>query len=208
MDTREEDVVKRAVEEQREAKDRHFKSAHWSPIPERERPGFKALNYYPYDPGCRVTTRFHRNPNPDTVVMTTSKGDQQTFLRYGAFTFQLGGRVLQLTAYKAIRPHSGDEESLFVPFRDGTSGKETYGAARYLDIPEQSSGDYVIDFNLAYNPYCAYSEDYVCPLPPRENWLDAPIRAGEKNYHPRKGGPEASNESPTAPLKDPEDQGA
>ena len=69
-----------------------------------------------------------------------------------------------------------------LPLRDATSGKETYGAARYLDIEQRPTDEYVIDFNLAYNPYCAYSEDYVCPFPPRENWLSVPIRAGEKNF--------------------------
>ena len=71
---------------------------------------------------------------------------------------------------------------LFVPFRDATSGKESYGAARYLDLEDEPSGEYVLDFNLAYNPYCAYSDDYVCPFPPKENWLTAPVRAGEKAF--------------------------
>ena len=186
-------AVRAALEQQRKEKDRYFRTASWSPIPEQQRPGFNGLNYYPYDPSYRVPARFRRNPNPDRVTMTTSKGDQQTFLRYGTFEFQLSGRVLLLSAYKAVRPHRDEEESLFVPFRDVTSGKETYGAARYLDIPEQRSEDYVIDLNLAYNPYCAYREDYVCPLPPRENWLDVPIRAGEKKYHPEERNPNDSN---------------
>ena len=78
--------------------------------------------------------------------------------------------------------HHHEDRSLFVPFRDATSGKETYGAARYLDIEERQADDYVIDSNLAYNPYCAYSDDYVCPFPPQENWLTVPIRAGEKAF--------------------------
>ncbi len=72
--------------------------------------------------------------------------------------------------------------SLFVPFRDATSGKESYGADRYLDIEQHPGDEYVIDLNLAYNPYCAYSDDYVCPFLPRENWLAVPIRPGEKNF--------------------------
>ncbi len=72
---------------------------------------------------------------------------------------------------------------VFIPFRDGTSGKESYPAARYLDIEETDDDNYVIDFNYAYNPYCAYSDDYICPLPPKENWLGVRIVAGEMNYH-------------------------
>jgi len=105
-------------------------------------------------------------------------------IRYGTFEFEIDGAPLRLSAYKSVpaAAHHHESESLFVPFHDVTSGKETYGAARYLDIEEQPGDEYVVDFNVAYNPYCAYSEDYVCPFPPRENWLAVPIRAGEKNF--------------------------
>lgn len=109
--------------------------------------------------------------------MTTSIGTQDLFLRYGYFEFKLEEKTYTLQAYKS---HHAD--SLFLPFRDGTSGKESYGASRYLDIKEHELDDYTIDFNLAYNPYCAYSDSFSCPLPPTENWLSVQIRAGEKNY--------------------------
>lgn len=73
-------------------------------------------------------------------------------------------------------------QALFVPFVDETSGKETYGSGRYLDLEQARGDDYVLDFNMAYNPYCAYNDDYVCPIPPRENKLPIEIRAGEKTY--------------------------
>ena len=95
-----------------------------------------------------------------------------------------------LHAYKS----APDEERLFVPFRDKTSGEETYGAGRYLDLePDEgltAGGKWILDLNMAYNPWCAYSEDYACPFVPPENWLDLPIRAGEKNY-PLKCGEES-----------------
>jgi len=125
-----------------------------------------------------------KDPNPQRVVLATSKGVPREMIRYGVLEFEVEGTKQRLAAFKSVpQPgHHHADESLFIPFRDATSGKETYGACRYLDIEEQPTDDYVIDFNLAYNPYCAYSEDYVCPFPPRENWLTMPIRAGEKNF--------------------------
>ena len=105
-------------------------------------------------------------------------------IRVGWLEFEIDGTKQRLAAYQAVlQPgHHHEDRSLFVPFRDATSGKETYGAARYLDIEEKPAEEHVLDFDLAYNPYCAYSDDYVCPFPPRENWLTIPIRAGEKNF--------------------------
>jgi hypothetical protein len=93
----------------------------------------------------------------------------------------IGGKEYRLEAFKSEHPH-GAEDSLFVPFRDKTSGSETYGAGRYLDIPENEVGVYELDFNRAYNPLCAYNANYVCPMAPRENWLDIKIEAGERLY--------------------------
>jgi hypothetical protein len=90
------------------------------------------------------------------------------------------GSPVRIQAYQ-FAEH--DDLNLFIPFRDITSGNESYGAARYLDLEVEHDDRYAVDFNYAYNPYCAYSEDYICPLPPQENWLKVPIRAGEKKYH-------------------------
>jgi len=105
-------------------------------------------------------------------------------VRIGFFEFEIDGTKLRLAAYKSVPPpgHRHEDHSLFVPFLDATSGKETYGAARYLDLEDRRTDDYVLDFNPAYNPYCAYSDAYICPFPPQENWLAVPIRAGEKNF--------------------------
>ena len=138
------------------------------------------MNYFPYDHEYRVTATLKKNPSPERIVMQTSKNTTQGYVRHGDFEFELKGRSMKLQAYKSEQAQG--EESLFVPFRDKTSGKETYGAGRYLDIEETGGDRYEIDFNVAYNPYCVYSEDYICPLPPRENWADLEIRAGEMNY--------------------------
>jgi uncharacterized protein (DUF1684 family) len=113
-------------------------------------------------------------------MMATSTGTRQAYLRSGAFTFEIEGRSLKLIVYKSTEdPYA---RSLFIPFSDETSGRETYAAGRYLDIEEQAGDDYELDFNMAYNPYCAYSEEYTCPIPPVENKLPVKILAGEKNY--------------------------
>ena len=95
----------------------------------------------------------------------------------GTLEFAVPGGSAQLAGY-AFEP--GPVSELFIPFRDTTSGSETYGAGRYLDLEPEDDGTYVLDFNIAYNPWCAYAPQYSCPLPPRENWLTFPIEAGEK----------------------------
>ena len=164
----------------RAEKDSFFRTDHNSPIPHEERSKFKGLKYFPPSIQYRVNARLARFDKPDVVMMTTSNGTTRRYLRYGKLEFQLEGGKLKLHCYKAA--DDAHDKSLFVPFTDETSGKETYGAGRYLDIEETGRDDYVLDFNLAYNPYCAYSENYLCPFPPRENRLPVRIQAGEKNY--------------------------
>ncbi len=171
------DTTAQVVTEQRKEKDHWLRDSPHSPLPYDDRTNFRGLNYFSYDAKFRVEAKLPTHPNPARITMPTSIGTQDVFLRYGYFEFQLEGKTYTLQVYK-----SSHGESLFVPFRDGTTGKESYGAGRYLDIEERSSDTYTIDFNLAYNPYCAYSDSYSCPLPPRENWLSLEIRAGEKNY--------------------------
>jgi uncharacterized protein (DUF1684 family) len=170
----------RLVQDFRKSKDEFFATSHDAPLAHSKRGLFKGLRYFSPDPKYKVHTTMHRYDNPEKVTMTTSKGTRQQFHRLGYFEFDFEGRKIKLQAYKSAARESNE---LFIPFRDGTSGKESYGAARYLDIEENSDDKYVIDFNYAYNPYCAYSEDYVCPLPPKENWLEVRILAGEMNYH-------------------------
>jgi len=121
------------------------------------------------------------------VRMAYTKGDEQDFLRWGEFRFKIGGKEQALQAYRS----NPREETLFIPFKDVTSGKETYRAGRYLDLEPgrgcTADGKWILDFNQAYNPWCVYSETYTCPFVPVENWLGVPIQAGEKNY-PLKGG--------------------
>ncbi len=177
---------RREVEDFRRRKDHMLATDPESPIRPAERASFRSLDYFPVDPKYRLRVRLQPEASPVRVRMVTSKGSEQDFLRVGYFDLSLEGKQLRLYAYRSAPPpgheHHVQGEPLFVPFRDATSGKETYGAARYLDLEPSPSNEYVLDFNVAYNPYCAYSDDYVCPFPPRENTLPVAIRAGETVY--------------------------
>ncbi len=163
------------IELDRAEKDRFFRGNAYSPIDDRA--NFSGLNYYPVNPAYRYTLPLNTAAEPERLTIQTNTGEERPFLRLGTVEFEVDGQPAQLAVYR------GEEHNdLFVPFRDATSGSETYGAGRYLEPEELANGEIVVDFNLAYNPFCAYSEDYSCPLPPFENHLKIAIRAGEKRY--------------------------
>jgi uncharacterized protein len=174
---------KKNLKTARETKDSFFAQDWQSPIPPQDKPRFKGLAYYPPDPGYRFELELHEHSEKQSVRIAYSKGNEHDFVRWGEFRFKVGGREQALQAYK----HSREEEMLFVPVKDTTSGKETYGAGRYLDLEpgrdRTQEGKWILDFNQAYNPWCVYSEAYTCPFVPMENWLEVPIYAGEKDYH-------------------------
>jgi uncharacterized protein len=166
----------------RREKDTAFKSGTNSPIPKEERGSFNGLTYYSFQPSLRFQARLVRYPRPERLRLGTSTGEMRDALRYGYFDFEVQGRTCRLQVYRTMEDIESGGRELFIPFRDATSGKETYGGGRYIDLQENTSGVYDLDFNLAYNPYCAYAKSYSCPLPPAENTLQASIEAGEKNY--------------------------
>jgi uncharacterized protein (DUF1684 family) len=180
MKKEDEETWSRALLRFRAQKDEYFRAGRGSPFPPGEAAAFRGLKYFDPDPSLRFEVTLQRHQNPETVMVATSKGTRQLFNRVGYFDLTMEGKPVRLQAYQAAER---DDPNLFIPFRDGTSGKESYGAARYLDLHVEHNDEYALDFNYAYNPYCAYSEDYVCPLPPQENWLPVSIRAGEKKYH-------------------------
>lgn len=166
----------------RREKDTAFRSSPQSPIPAQEKARFQGLDYFPLDPALRFRLKLNRYPAPAQIRMVTNTGEIRDGLRYGYFEFQVDGVVCRLQAYRLAENEKPGEPYLFVPFLDATSGKESYGGGRYLELPENTSGTYDLDFNQAYNPFCAYGGDYSCPKPPEENRLAVPIRAGEKKY--------------------------
>jgi uncharacterized protein len=144
---------------------------------------FTGLHWFPPDPAMKVRAVYAAVEKPGRVVVTTSRGLEKEFYRVGVFSFAIGGAALRLTALAPSEaPGQGDE--LFIAFRDRTTGAESYQVGRYLNVPfAGAKTDYVLDFNLATNPYCAYSTHYNCVIPPRENTLNVAITAGEKRYH-------------------------
>lgn len=163
--------------EHRRAKDDYFRTAHDSPLGHRDRSGFSGLDYFEARPDLVYTLPL-RPGDGSEVRAQTSDHREKVFRKAGTVEFEVEGASVSLTLYDT--GHAG----LFVPFRDSTSGETTYGAGRYLDIEPNDDGTVTIDFNLAYNPSCVYSDGWSCPIPPVENWLPVPIDAGEKMYHP------------------------
>jgi hypothetical protein len=172
----------RQTEADRQEKDRFFQMGYQSPIPLEEREDFHGLDYYPPDMKYRFELVLVEHPQKDIVRIQDTQGNIRQLISHGEFRFNIDGVEYRLQAYKS----RSQEEGLFIPFRDLTSGKATYGAGRYLDLSpardQMPGGEWVLDFNKAYNPWCAYSKDYACPFTPPENWLEVEIRAGEKDY--------------------------
>ncbi len=172
-----------AVEREREKKARFFRDGPQSPLPpDRRGEAFPGLDYYDPDPAYRYELELHAYDDPEEVTVGTTAEGEQRYRRYGEFHLTVGGESVTLHAY---RPADGSDR-LWVPFRDETSGEETYGAGRYLDLePDHhrtAEDTWVVDFNRAYNPTCAYNPAYECPLVPTENWLDVRIEAGERAF--------------------------
>lgn len=169
------------LERLRRRKDRFFAAAPESPLPLEDRGAFRGLLYWPPDPEYRYELDLHEPDTEQIVELADTGGQTRRMWHRGEFRFRVAGRRCTLHAYKS----DPDEDRLFIPFRDETAGRETYSAGRYLDLELDShlteEGQWILDFNEAYNPWCAYSERYVCPFVPQENWLPVPIRAGEKN---------------------------
>jgi len=171
----------------RAKKDHFFKEDSHSPLQEADRKKFKGLIYYPIDLKYAMVgsiERYPTEPKPLYINLPTNKGREKKYVKYGRFRFKWEGKEYVLQIY---RPLGGGE--LFLPFKDKTSGKETFPEGRYLYIEPMSRGSestrtekVLIDFNRAHNPFCQYNEKYTCPFTPRENWLDIPVQAGEKRY--------------------------
>ncbi|MEW5988448.1 MAG: DUF1684 domain-containing protein [Chloroflexota bacterium] len=164
--------------------DTFLKHSPHSPLSREQKHNFKGLSYYDENKALVLELEAELLPLAEPVVeMQTSTGDTRLYRRWGRLHFQVDGQEASLTIYSDPEGDSG----FFLPFKDATNGKETYGAGRYLDdhrpaLTQLGPSRFRVDFNYSYNPYCAYSESYSCPLPPAENWLKVPIRAGEKKF--------------------------
>jgi uncharacterized protein len=167
------------LDEFRAAKDAFFRSQPHSPLTPGQRAAFTGLAYFAEEPALRIEGVLDTGVDRDEPIkLQTTGGGTQEYRRAGRVRFWVDGEEAEITLYRSKAQHE-----LFVPFRDATSGRETYGAGRYLEVDRPGrDGRVVVDFNYAYNPYCAYNADWSCPLPPAENWLRVPLRAGERDF--------------------------
>ncbi len=159
----------------RSEKDDFFKNNPQSPLTREQRREFKGLAYFPENPDLRLEAKAEDLPEKERIEMQTSSGDVQSYVRHSRIRFPVEGEQVELTIYE-------NENGFFLPFVDSLAGKETYPAGRYLEPEPLPGGRFLVDFNMAYNPYCAYNEHWSCPLTPFENRLKVPIRAGEKIF--------------------------
>ena len=159
----------------RREKNEFFREDAGSPLTLEQRQSFIGLRYFPENQALRFTVAVERFPEAETIQMQTSTGDVQAYERFGRFAFRVDDREAALTIYR-------NQHGTFLPFVDSLAGRETYGAGRYLVPDELPDGRFEVDFNLAYNPYCAYNDNWSCPITPAENRLKVPIRAGEMMF--------------------------
>jgi hypothetical protein len=159
----------------------HFFAEHYSsPLPEEHQSGFQGLDYFPPDPAWVLIADYAAVEGQKVPVPSTA-GVDSAYTMLGTATVQIG-----VSSYRLTVLDDGDG-SAFIPFRDGTAGAETYGGGRYVGITFAADTKATIDFNAAQNPWCVYDEDFTCPLPPAENVIAEPIRAGEMSYKTPEG---------------------
>jgi uncharacterized protein len=172
-----------SVEDHRIKKHQEFLSA-TSPLPPAERKKFRGLNYYPIDLTYNLTAKFVRNEKPVLFKMKTTTTRLPDYQKYADVYFTLNGKEYSLEVYQSpdLMKKSEYADYLFIPFTDETNGKETYEVGRYLELRIPEGDEVELDFNKCYNPYCSYSPNYSCPIPPAANHLTTWVSAGEKKY--------------------------
>lgn len=165
------------IETLRTEKNIEFKTSEESPLTEEQKELFEELSYFPIAEKYKVLAEFHKNPREQIVKMAITDGSQREYFIFGSAHLHLEGKEIDVTVYKPVKSDTG---YLFIPFYDETSADLTYGGGRYVEPVLTDGGTLEIDFNTAYNPYCAYNHTYRCPIPPQDNNLKVSILAGEK----------------------------
>ncbi len=173
----------KSIEQFRQEKDNYMKNNPSSPFNIDTSAHYKPLKYYSVNPNFVFKSKLFGYNKPDTVNILGTKGEVRRILRFGYVQFNYKGKKYKLNVYKGSSPKGKPYYTIW--FTDKTTGNETYGVGRYLDFDLNPDTNYVytIDFNLAYNPYCAYSSLYSCAIPLKDDHLDIAIKAGEKNFH-------------------------
>ncbi len=171
----------------REGRENEFRNKDESPLKKQDFAEFKGLNYFAENKRFAVKATFTRTSDEKYFQMPTSSGKSKKFVKYGVLEFKLNGKKQKLNVYQTdaevLKKNPEYADLLFVPFKDSTNGEKTYAGGRYIDIKAPTNNEVILNFNLAYNPNCAYGNDrYNCPIPPKENNLQVKIEAGEKVY--------------------------
>ncbi len=171
------------IEKQRAEKDEWMRTSPNSPFNHKHKVPFEPLKYYHVDPSWVYHSKLYEYPEKDSLVIYGTKGEARPTVRFGYVKFERDGKEYKLNVYKSRSRRGVWYYSIW--FTDKTTGDETYGVGRYLDFEKSDDPEHVyeIDFNLAYNPYCAYSHDYSCAIPSKEDYLDLAVTAGEKKFH-------------------------
>jgi len=177
------DLITSAKEFQQEL-DKKYTNPEETPLEEKDLKKFEGLDFFEIDPNFIVKAEFVRTPAEAPFTMPTSTDRLPVYVKYGELYFTLKGKELKLNLYQNQELTQDPEyfDYLFLPFTDLTNGKSTYGGGRYIDFRIPESKEVMLDFNKAYNPYCAYSGKYSCPIPPKENDLEIEILAGVKAF--------------------------
>ena len=174
-----EDYIEK-IEAERERQFKFIRYNFESPLTDEQKASFKELNFYPIDPTYRVKARMVSIEEKKVREVPLTDGTKEKYIEHSWAEFELNGKPEKLLLLQAM--NEPDKRNFFLAFADSTSAGETYGGGRYINARQDGKNSITIDFNMAYNPYCAYNPDYGCPLPPKENLLEIPIPVGEKNY--------------------------
>ena len=161
-----------------------YKDATTSPLKKKDLKKFKSLDFFKFDSTYVVKAKLKRTPDSEWFNMKTTTDRVSKERVFAIITFQLNEKTYQLNVYQGKDLMSTEDyrDYLFLPFLDDTNGTTTYGGGRYIDLSIPESDTLVIDFNTAYNPYCAYNDKYSCPIVPRENYLATEVKAGVKAF--------------------------
>lgn len=174
-----------AVEKFQKELNAEYASAEKSPLLKEDLAVFKTLDFFPFQSKLQIEAKFVRTPNEKAFEMKTSTTRKPLYVKFGEAHFTINGKALVLNVYQNIELVKNDDytDYLFLPFSDLTCGKESYIGGRYIDLKIPTGDTLLIDFNKAYNPYCAYNHKYSCPIVPLENDLPIAIKAGVKKFH-------------------------
>ena len=179
----EQEIIK-DINAYRAGQNEKFKTKDESPLTDEDRKTFKSLTVYPIDLAYRVKAKFVKAAKTNDFKMKTSGTRTPEYRKYGELHFAVNGKALVLSVYQHVASLKDEKykDDLFIPFKDHTNGETTYGGGRYMDLKLPLGKEVILDFNKTYNPYCAYSTGWSCPVPPSENHLDVAIEAGIKAY--------------------------